>query len=231
MEKISGTARAFESHFEDPVENTAYNYFDLLYVQLMFALIAMEYSYQIQHNDLHDDNMFFEEITSNTKYNGQYLSKAKYLSYHLFGKQYYLPNMGYVLKMGDFGLSVKYSNPIVGSKRVFETGYDQQDGSGPWIPNWRSTSYDSIYATDYFSEVSYLAGNVYDYMKAKSGHKNLVNPNTNRPYLNYLENTDNVASSMALFEKGLFDDFLQKKKGVVVEIGRVERKWLTTKKK
>lgn len=224
MRKISGTLREFEDTFKDPVEGTSYNYFDVLYVQIMFALIAMQYSYQIQHNDLHDENMFFEKITSDTLYNGEYLSKAKYLSYHLFGKTYYIPNTGYVLKIGDFGFSVKYSKPLVGPKEIFETGYDQEDGEGPNIPNWWSTSFDSIYATDYFSEVSSLASNVYDYMETKSGHDNLTNPNTNLPYLKLLTETDAIASPMALFEAGMFDEFLTKENGYVVEIGRVARR-------
>ena len=57
----------------------------------------------------------------------------------------YFPAIPVITKIGDYGLSVKYTTPIVGDREVFESGYNQYDGDGPWIPNQFIPQYDSSY--------------------------------------------------------------------------------------
>jgi hypothetical protein len=52
--------------------------------------------------------------------------------------------MGYVPKIGDFGLSVKYSTPIIGCK---DCTIDVPNGYADELPGWQMDSYDMLYFT------------------------------------------------------------------------------------
>ena len=93
-------------------------------------------------------NVFIEYINeNNVVFDNQELKNANYFHYSIRGYNIYIPATDVLVKIGDFGLSVKYSYPVIGDKEVFESGYDQQDGDGPWIPNIFIPSYDSLYFT------------------------------------------------------------------------------------
>lgn len=122
-------------------------YIDAIYIQTLFAIAMYQDRFKISHNDLHEGNVFIEYVTSDTIFNNKRLNDAKWYHYKIKDKDIYFPATGIIAKIGDFGLSVKYSDPIVGDKQVFETGYDQYDGMGPWIPNQFIPSYDSFFFT------------------------------------------------------------------------------------
>ncbi len=215
MERITGSIDKATHLFAPTLPNSnMYNSMDIMIIQLLFALCCMQQSYQIQHNDLHPGNMFFERITDETIYHGQKLSNADYLQYTLFDKEFYLPNIGYLMKIGDFGLSVKYKKPIIGNKETFMTGYNQDRPGqtrileGPWIPNWYSKVYDMIYACGRTSKDSYISREVISFLQSKIGDTILNNgPGENtRPKLKYLEKLEKYAPENMLMES-LFDNF------------------------
>ncbi len=118
-----------------------------IYVQTLFAIAAYQQQYKISHNDLHLENVFVEFVTDKTMFNGEKVKDADYYHYSIGGNDIYIPAIPVIVKIGDFGLSTKYSKPIIGSLEVFEDGMDTEDGTGSWIPNVYVPQYDSLYFT------------------------------------------------------------------------------------
>lgn len=128
--------------------------YDGIYIQTMFAIATYQLIYNISHNDLHDDNVFVEFVTDKTMYDGKFLIDADWYHYSFQGNDIYVPAIPVIVKIGDYGLSVKYSDPIIGNKTVFETGYDQYDYIGPWIPNKYIPQYDSLFFTSAYTQLA-----------------------------------------------------------------------------
>ena len=122
--------------------------------QLLIAILFYQSIFKISHNDLHTGNIFLERITDKTKYNGRYLKDYGFISYNIYGKEYYVPLGKYLVKIGDWGLSCKYSKPMVltqlvidnfsGRDNYFDDGTFRQDMS--IIPNVYRPSYDLIFS-------------------------------------------------------------------------------------
>jgi len=112
---------------------------DSLYIQTVFAICAMQRTYGIQHNDLHLGNVFLINLRTTgwpVNYNGKDLRYAEYFEYEIDGNKIYVKNEGYLVKIGDFGLAAKYSEPIIRVK-----------GSLFPIPGWRDDYYDFTFFT------------------------------------------------------------------------------------
>jgi serine/threonine protein kinase len=141
MEKISGETLKIINALRDK------NWFDVFLIQTLFAISCYQEMFQISHNDLHDKNLFYEEITADTEYQGNKLYGADYFHYYLNGVDIYIPAIPYIAKVGDFGLSAKWSKPIVGSFDTISDGFivPSQKAKGPWVPNWYAPSYDALF--------------------------------------------------------------------------------------
>lgn len=63
-----------------------------LYFQIMSALHLIQNKYQLIHNDLHWENILIDEV-----------KQYGYWQYIIDGLSYYLPNMGFICKITDFG--------------------------------------------------------------------------------------------------------------------------------
>src|SRR6185503_18466476 len=99
---------------------------DAIYFQLIFAIAFYQERYDLSHNDLHEKNMFIECIDETTMFNSELLHDAEWFHYSVrvdnkgTRRDIYFPKMDVILKIGDFGLSVKYSHPMVGDLEIFD---------------------------------------------------------------------------------------------------------------
>lgn len=120
-----------------------------LIIQLLYAIACYQTYFKISHNDLHLGNIFLEPITAKTMFSGKKLEDFEYFMYIIGDdRAIAFPRPKNILKIGDWGLSVKYSQPIVGDLQVFVDGYN--DGElGAWVPNWYSPVYDLLYSLNY----------------------------------------------------------------------------------
>lgn len=126
---------------------------DSVLIQTLFALAVLSRSYQIVHGDLHDDNIFLVH-DPDMEWNGKRITDYDYYEYKIDGKSIYIPGIPLIVKIGDFGLAVKYSAPMVGNKTTMENGYDQYDGGGPWLPNFFTPAYDTTFVVRIFNELN-----------------------------------------------------------------------------
>jgi len=130
---------------------TAENAMNSVVIQIIHSIYMMQHVYQIVHGDLHDDNVFLEFINEDTEWKGQKLIEADYYEYKVEGKSIYITGgreCPFIVKIGDWGLACKYSFPKIANMMTIETGYDQFDGNGPWLPNFYTEVYDMYYIID-----------------------------------------------------------------------------------
>jgi len=73
--------------------------------QALFALAFMQGACKLKHHDLHTNNVFVKEITADTEFRGSALKDAAWFHYHLNGQDFFLPNCGFLAKIGDFGMA------------------------------------------------------------------------------------------------------------------------------
>jgi hypothetical protein len=128
-----------------------HNLTNSVFIQTLFALAVLDRKYQIVHGDLHDDNIFLVH-DPDLEWNGKRIGDYNYYEYRIDGLSIYIPGIPLIVKLGDFGISVKYSAPMIGNATTMEDGYDQEDGNGPWLPNFYTPAYDTIFVTSMFRE-------------------------------------------------------------------------------
>ena len=107
---------------------------------LIHTLLAISklQEYGIQHNDLHLNNIFYQKITPDTVFRGQRLMDYQYFSFNLNGKPVYTKNAGIIIKIADFGFSMKFENPQIINKTIMADEYDTL------IPNFRLDIFDPL---------------------------------------------------------------------------------------
>ena len=152
MDKIDGSLDRCDKCIDTETEDydDPFTIINSIYIQTIAAIACYQSEYKLSHNDLHTGNLFIEYIKKDTQFNGQSLYGATYFHYSVGDKDIYFPAGDILVKIGDFGLSVKYSEPIVGDLKVFQDGYTD-DLTGPKIPNIYKPSYDSLYFSTAFA--------------------------------------------------------------------------------
>lgn len=129
-------------------------------IQTLFAVATYQKTYHIVHGDLHEDNIFYVDDPDQT-WKGKRIGDYDYYQYVIKGAagttNIYIPAIPIIVKIGDFGLAVKYSKagePMIGDMVTLFDGYDQYDeaNSGPWLPNFYSSAYDTTFITSIFAE-------------------------------------------------------------------------------
>jgi serine/threonine protein kinase len=194
-----------------------------IYAQILHAILCYQRTYQLQHNDLHDANVFMEYIKPDAEFNGQQLYDAEWFHYSVDGEDYYFPYTRILAKIGDFGLSVKYSHPIVGDKESATGGYDQEDGYGPWVPNWYTENYDVLtitYRLYWFNMSNKFIGSVLDYIlrEGKGDMSLLFSSNNLRPRVKKLEDMGSITPK-SIFENILGNYRTKPSSGRIVTLG------------
>lgn len=145
MEKIDATVRNVTKCLSEKIMNT-------IVLQLLHAIYVYQSQYSIVHGDLHDDNIFLELVTPKTEYRGVKLMDYTHFEFKIGDKSIFIPveECPVIVKIGDWGLSVKYSEPMIGNEWTMKTGYAQGTDEGsmgdPWLPNFYTKSYDTVFA-------------------------------------------------------------------------------------
>lgn len=143
MERVSGSvAKGYTSLRPDAnTPEFTEDLVDSIVIQTYFALSCMQRILGIQHNDLHNDNVMFQDLDriESMMFNGENLTKAKWFSYTIDDTVVYFKNCGPLVKIADFGFAMKYSEPFVGRRSIVDGRYAQ-------IPAWRDDYYDLMFS-------------------------------------------------------------------------------------
>jgi hypothetical protein len=129
MEKIDGTVYDLKTK----VKNLNAEMIESVLVQSLFAISFMNRKFMIQHNDLHLRNLGYKRIGKKSK-----LLDFDYFSYLIDGVRISFPNVGFLVKVFDFGLASKFSSPIIANSGVVDGKITNI------IPMWRDDSYDLL---------------------------------------------------------------------------------------
>lgn len=127
---------------------------DSVYVQTLFAIHCYQHTFRISHNDLHYGNVFIEYVTDETVFQNQSINDADWYHYRIGTDNIYVPAVGIIPKIGDFGKSVMYGIPdtdsaIIGDMQVIVDGYSgSNEITKPWMTNIFHPSYDLLYFTN-----------------------------------------------------------------------------------
>jgi len=77
-----------------------------LYFQVVVTLELLQKTCRLKHHDLHTENVFIKAIDDTLMWKGQRLKDVTHFSYVLRdGTVLYLPNTGFLVKLGDFGMA------------------------------------------------------------------------------------------------------------------------------
>jgi serine/threonine protein kinase len=131
---------------------------DSLYIQTLFAMAAYQQEkYKVSHNDLHVGNVFVELIREDTEFNHQKLKNAEWFQYDLDVGWFnttsiYIPATPIIVKIGDFGLSIKYSSPIIANYEIIRTGFKFVSDGEALVANQFFPSYDNVFFANHFKE-------------------------------------------------------------------------------
>ena len=133
MEKAEGTLYDLIEHLDEAE-------IEMIIIQVIFAISSYQNNFQLQHNDLSIKNVFIEKVSSDTMYNGVLLDKTEQYTYQInTNTTITIPAIEWISKIADFGMSVKYSRPIIGYKGALQGNLEYN------IPNWYDTAYDMIF--------------------------------------------------------------------------------------
>jgi hypothetical protein len=144
MEKITTSLEKAKIHDQDIINN--------VHLQTVHAIGVSQKYLNLVHGDLHLDNLFLTEIDKDTTWDNEKLGKYSYYEYKVGDSSLFINALHtqYIAKIGDFGLSVMYQkDKIIGNMKTLESGYDQYDGNGPWLPNFYNQAYDLVFFTGY----------------------------------------------------------------------------------
>jgi len=128
MERISATLE--ETLESNP--NLGAREMAALYFQTLITLHILQTTCRLKHHDLHTDNIFIKQIDNSMEWKGVKMDSATHFSYILHdGTILYLPNTGYIVKIGDFGMS---SIDVYGRRlqRLDIGTYTKGTGWGEW---------------------------------------------------------------------------------------------------
>jgi len=129
MEKIDGTIYDLKSK----VKNLNADIIESVLVQSLFAISFMNRKFMIQHNDLHLRNLGYKRIGKKSK-----LLNYDYFSYIVDKKRISFSNVGFLVKVFDFGLASKFSSPMIANSGIVDGKITDI------IPMWGDDSYDLL---------------------------------------------------------------------------------------
>jgi hypothetical protein len=91
-----------------------------LFLQAVCAIDTLQRVCKLKHHDLHTGNVFLRRIVEGVVFRGVDLSTATHFHYHVNGSDFYVPNCGLLVKIGDFGMT----SFNMGEKRVQRVDMD-----------------------------------------------------------------------------------------------------------
>lgn len=121
---------------------------DSIFVQCLCAIAVYQETYKISHNDLHPGNIFLQP----------YVGVEDYFHYNIKGVDIYVPNEGFVVKIGDWSEAIKWTTPVIASSSSLY---------GDTVPNVYIPAYDVMLLVMSFLHLradSPLPGRVFESM-------------------------------------------------------------------
>jgi hypothetical protein len=82
--------------------------------QALHVLYVLQTVLQFKHHDLHDQNVALIRITDDMYFRGHHLLSASHFVYTVEGVTFYVPNIGYLVKITDMG----FASVTVGGRRM-----------------------------------------------------------------------------------------------------------------
>lgn len=88
--------------------------------QALHALYVLQTVLKFKHHDLHDQNVALVRITDDMYFRGHHLQSATHFVYTVDDMTFYVPNIGYLVKITDMG----FASVTVGGRRMQRVDLD-----------------------------------------------------------------------------------------------------------
>lgn len=202
---------------------------DCILIQTIHAIAVYSKLFNVVHNDLHVGNLFIKMVNKNMTWKGKKLIDADYYSYVIGDTTIYFEAQPYIIKIGDWEYSVKYSPPIVGSKEVLLTGMIRGSNRKPWMPNFYSENYDLMYFLftmyNYVSKTHSLLNDmikwVFDISKASFITKKMIFPQGRPDVENLYKSKDRNPVSLLCNAKIMGKFYKKPIDKNIIELGKI----------
>lgn len=193
---------------------------EYLFIQTVFTLCFLE-KYQIVHNDLHLGNLFIKYIDENTWYNSRKLMQIDYFSYTVRGITFYTPFIPVLLKIGDFGQSLKFSDPQVLSTREMKDEFLEKN----LIPNFFSPVTDIVslcFNWISFDKKNKLVAQVVEWIFGGAKKLEFLNIKSGKVYTYFYKHFQHVSAfNLLKMLRDIRPSLFKKPEGTSIELGRI----------
>lgn len=93
-----------------------------VFIQTLHAIGVYQNVYSISHNDLQPRNILYKRIEPNDMFNGKRIALYDHFHYSFKGRDIYIPNEGYIVKIIDFDHSDLFGDHPIANKHSLERG-------------------------------------------------------------------------------------------------------------
>jgi serine/threonine protein kinase len=120
-----------------------------IFIQTLHAVATYQRKLRIVHGDLHQDNIFLDEIEETSEWKGQKIAEADYFRYVIDGVEVLVPAGKYIVKIGDWGYGCKYAPD--GKAEICNVKVNKNTlGGGDKVPTYYEPAYDLVFCTPLF---------------------------------------------------------------------------------
>lgn len=171
-------------------------------IQILHAIGVYQNLCSVSHNDLQLRNIMYKRIIPDDLFNGKRIALYDYFHYSFKGKDIYIPNEGYIVKIIDFDHSDLFGDRPITERKIFNKSYD--------------IYYFIINLSSYFTKRNKTSKMVTELNSLKIGgnypNKKIVEIDDPDDYYNLYFAEDALSSPM-------FDHFRNKPLGSIITLG------------
>lgn len=141
------------------------------FFQILISILSFHYHTSYIHDDCHYNNFLYFKI-----------KPGGYIHYKIYGKDFYIKNLGYLWVIWDFGLMKKksYNNIIKDYIRIIRVAFNYKYNYSNKLYNTFNNVYDMIYRKNNEKEIwEYLLDNIF--INNKVNKDKIIN--FNNPYI------------------------------------------------
>lgn len=106
---------------------------DAIMLPMFHTLHVMKLNYDMNHFDLHIGNLYIKTLDDRPYFQGHNMQKFNYFCYHVGKHTFYLKNVGFLIKVGDMGMT----QSRLGKTWFTNTTAQDRDRYDEFIPNKR----------------------------------------------------------------------------------------------
>ena len=177
-ELFSGDLKSFLIDDTEKVITNNINLLENTFIQIMLCLFTLN-NIGIEHNDSHWGNFLYMKV-----------KPGGYLHYNIFGKDYYIENMGYIWVIWDFGLSLKITKNYLYDYYRIISAFQNRDNGG-WI-NYKEAIHLKIKDSIHINSMNTISREILRTLSNNKINNTLISTPLKEVFENYMIRADKL---------------------------------------